>query len=62
MNDRTLINARVLVGAFELDQRVDIGGYFARDRAVNVMIGFDDDALGIDVIDGAIAARNYNRA
>ncbi len=62
VHDRTLVDAGVLVRTLELDQRVDVRRHFARDRAVNVVIGFDDDAFRVDVVDHAVALCNYDRA
>ena len=61
VNDRSLIDTGVLVRTLELDQRVDIGSHFARNRAVNVVIRFDDGAFGVDVIDNAVALGHHNR-
>ena len=55
VDDRTLIDTGVLVRTLEFDQRVDVRRHFARDRAVDVVIGFDDDAFGVDVVDDAVA-------
>ncbi len=59
VNNRTLIDTGVLVRTLKLDQRVDIRGHLSRDRAVNIVISLDDDALGIRVIDHAIATRDH---
>ncbi len=62
VNNRALIDAGVLVRTLELDQRVDVRGHFARNRAVHVVIGLDDDAFGVDIVDDAVAARDHHRA
>ncbi len=55
-NNRLLVDAGVLVGALELDQRVDVRTDLAR-QLRGMVLAFDahDDALGVDRIHDAVA-------
>ena len=55
-NQRLLVDAGILVGALELGERVDVGAHFAAEHAGVVRLDADDDALGVHLIDDAIAA------
>src|SRR6202044_2133353 len=55
-DDRFLIDAGVLVGPLEFDELVDVGPDLTRQlRGVVLTFDTDDDALGVDGIDNAIA-------
>src|SRR6185436_14699445 len=60
VNDGALIDTGVLVRPLELDQRVNVGCYLARDGAVNVVICLYDDAFRVDVIDHAVTLSSHN--
>src|SRR3712207_1261175 len=62
LHNRALVDAGVLVRALELRQRVDVGRHLARDGAVHVVVGADDDALRVDVVHDAVAAGGGERA
>ena len=53
-DDRTLVDTGVLIRTLEFHQRINIRRNLTRDRAVDLMIGFDDDAFGVDKIDRAV--------
>ena len=61
-NQRLLVDASVLVRALELDELIDVRAHFAAEYAG--VIGFDahDDALGVDLIDDAVALAEHDRA
>ena len=61
-DDRPLVDTGVLVRTLEFDQRIDVGRHLTRDRAVDLMVGLDDDAFGIDEIDDAVAFCDDDRA
>src|SRR5205814_1724712 len=54
-HDRLLVDARVLVRAAELDERVDVGAEVAADGGVVLALDPDDDALRVDAVDDARA-------
>src|SRR5436190_291639 len=56
-DDRLLVDARVLVRPLELRHRVDVGAHFTRHR-LRFPFHADDDALAVDVVDGAGPARH----
>src|SRR5215813_11818994 len=62
LDDRLLVDAGVLVRAFELDQRVYVRRHFARERAVDVVIDADDDALGVHDVDDPVTLGDDHRA
>src|SRR5205807_2457536 len=62
VNDWALIDAGVLIRTLELDQRVDVRGHFARDCAVDIVIGSDDYSLRVDLVNRAVASSNYHCA
>src|SRR4029453_13718744 len=53
LDDRALVDVRVLVRALVLDQVVDVDADLARHRFL--VVDADDDAVGIDVVDDAAA-------
>ena len=61
-DQRLLVDAGVLVRALELDELVDVGADFAGEHAG--VVGFDahDDALGVHLVDDAVAAADDHRA
>ena len=61
-HQRLLVDAGVLVRALELDERVDVGADFAAEHAGVVGLDAHDDALGVDLIDDAVAAADDHRA
>ena len=60
---RLLVDAGVLVGPLELDQRVDVRTDFAR-QLRGMMLAFDahDDALGVDRVHDAVALGQHHGA
>jgi hypothetical protein len=55
-NDRLLVDAGVLVGALELGELIDVRADLARElRGVMLAFDADDNALGVDRIDDAVA-------
>src|SRR4051794_28498108 len=60
-DDRLLVDAGVLVRPLELGHRVDVGAHFARHR-FRLPFDADDNALAVDVVDRARAARHDARA
>ena len=55
-DDRLLVDAGVLVGALELRQLVDVRADLTRElRGVMLAFYADDDALGVDRVDDAVA-------
>src|SRR5690606_6447521 len=61
LNERTLVDTGVLVRTLELDQRIDIGRHLARAGAVDAVVGLDDDAFRIDVVDHAVTLGDNDR-
>src|SRR5438132_1412643 len=61
LDDGLLVDAGVLVGPLEFRELVDVAAYFAR-QLPRVVFALDahDDALGINGIDDAVAARQYH--
>ena len=53
LDDRALVDVRVLVRALVLDQVVDVDADLARHRLL--VVDADDDAVGVDVVDDAAA-------
>ena len=53
LDDRALVDVRVLVRALVLDQVVDVDADLARHRFL--VVDADDDAVGVDVVDDAAA-------
>ena len=51
LDDRALVDVRVLVRALVLDQVVDVDADFTRDRLL--VVDADDDAVGVDVVHDA---------
>src|SRR5208283_4111629 len=51
----THANESVLVGALEFGERVDVSAHFPAEHTGVVAFDADDDALGIDLIDDAVA-------
>ncbi len=55
-DDRLLVDAGVLVGALELRELIDVGADLTRElRGVVLAFDTDDDALGVDRVDDAVA-------
>ena len=61
-NERLLVDASVLVGALELGERVDVRANFAAEYAGVIAFDAHDDALGVDLIDDAVALAEHDRA
>ncbi len=61
-NQRLLVDAGVLVGALELGERVDVGTHFAAEHAGMIAFDANDDALGVHLIDDAVALAEDDRA
>src|SRR4030095_11470840 len=61
-HDRTLVDTRVLVRPLELNQRIDVRRNLTRDRSVDAVVGLDDDAFGVDVVNDAVSFRDDDRA
>ena len=59
LDDRALVDVRVLVRALVLDQVVDVDADLARHRLL--VVDADDDAVGVDVVDHAAAAWRRRR-
>src|SRR4051812_42440415 len=60
-DDRLLGDAGVLVGPLELGHRVDVGAHLLA-RILVLAFDADDNALAVDVVDGARAPRHDDRA
>src|SRR3546814_17608703 len=58
-HQRPLGDAGVLVGALELQQAIDVD---VRRRALEILVGADDDALGVDLVDHARPPRHDGHA
>ena len=61
-DDRLLGDAGVLVRPLELRHRVDVGAHLLADVVFGLALDADDDALAVDVVDGARPARHDDRA
>ena len=61
-NERLLADAGVLVRALELREQVNVRAHFAAEHAGLVGLDAHDDALGVNLIDDAVAAANDDRA
>src|ERR1051325_3023614 len=56
VDDRLLVDARVLVRPLELRELVDVGRNLTRERGLaGAVVGADDDALGVDRVDDTVA-------
>src|SRR4029077_2996927 len=63
LNHRFLIDACVLVRALELGELIDVAAHLARQlRGMVLAFHTHDDALGVDRVDNAVAASQYNCA
>src|SRR5688572_15545508 len=62
-HDRLLVDTGVLVRPLELGHRIDVSTHFLADLILDVPLTFHahDDALAVDVVDGARAARDDHR-
>ena len=61
-HQRLLVDAGVLVRALEFDELVDVRAHFAGEHARVVGLDAHDDALGIHLVDDAVAAADDHRA
>ena len=62
-HQRLLVDAGVLIGAPEFDERIDVGADLARKlSAVAVSLHAHDDALAVHAVDHAVPLRQHDRA
>ncbi len=61
-HQRLLVNAGILVRTLEFDQRIDVRADFAAEHAGVIGFHANDNALGVHLIDDAIAAADHYRS
>src|SRR5204863_7627960 len=62
-HQRLLVDAGVLIGAPEFDERINVGADLARKLpAVAVSLHAHDDALAVHTVDHAVPLRQHHRA
>src|SRR4029077_14024060 len=59
-NQRFLADASVLVRTLEFDELIDVGTHFAAQHAGVIGLHAHDDALGVDLVDDALALAQHD--